>query len=303
MPAIRRILRRWRSAFTLIELLVVIAIIAILIGLLVPAVQKVREAAARTQVMNNLKQLGIGANSYNDNVGWLPNAGDQNPTGITAPDIACNHWCWGFQILPYIEQGNEYNAVVAACTTNLGGQLNGVASGVKIYLDPSRGQTPVGTPGSNDANNIACYGPHTDWAIPAGGSPGWNFNCTWNQGGAASYSTVNITMAGVLGGNGTSNTVFLGEKEMDPGSYNQAACNNWDECVYGGNYGGTQRYSSTIQKDVPGGNGNNWGSPYTSGCPFLFLDGHSTIVNYSNSGTESFGAILSYQSQFAAQLQ
>src|SRR2546422_1073381 len=98
---------RHPPGFTLIELLVVIAIIAILIALLVPAVQKVRAAAARTQCINNLKQLGIAVHSYHDaNKEIPPNAksvaynwgADSTAAGPTT-------WTWIARILPYIEQG------------------------------------------------------------------------------------------------------------------------------------------------------------------------------------------------------
>jgi prepilin-type N-terminal cleavage/methylation domain-containing protein/prepilin-type processing-associated H-X9-DG protein len=95
-----------RSGFTLIELLVVIAIIAILIGLLLPAVQKVREAAARAKCMNNLKQIGLAAHNYESANGYLP---PRRGSAIINGTAYSNDASPQALILPYVEQANKYN--------------------------------------------------------------------------------------------------------------------------------------------------------------------------------------------------
>ena len=105
---------RPRRGFTLIELLVVIAIIAVLIALLLPAVQAAREAARRSQCVNNLKQLGLAMQNYHDVLGSFA-PGGRTPIGATAPPGGCTaNWyddmSWHFSILPYYEQGTTFSA-------------------------------------------------------------------------------------------------------------------------------------------------------------------------------------------------
>src|SRR5215207_6034174 len=107
-----------RTGFTLIELLVVIAIIAILIGLLLPAVQKVREAAARMQCSNNLKQIGLAVHNYNDTQGALPHGSWLDLTQATPTINHRQHSNWAVEILPHIEQGAVHLAYTANTRNN-----------------------------------------------------------------------------------------------------------------------------------------------------------------------------------------
>jgi prepilin-type N-terminal cleavage/methylation domain-containing protein len=308
-------------AFTLIELLVVIAIIAILIALLLPAIQKVRSAAARTQSVNNLKQIGIACHNYHDVKGSLPDSGN----GSSSPtDGYIGMWGWSFQILPYIEQQNLYQQVYNIAMSrggivDSGDDLGGWLIGIKTYLDPGRNHFPYG---KNAAGNYPRVGgPHNDYALNAH-SFGWsNANNPMGLSGNPPSPYINAakrTMSMITGQNGTANTILVGEKSMDP---NFAASNQsssgWDEDIFSGGYGGQNRWTilnigapgtktslgtTRILKDYVGvnpicncsNNGNYYGSPYDGGSPFLMCDGSVRLINYTWSLTWQFGAALTW---------
>jgi prepilin-type N-terminal cleavage/methylation domain-containing protein/prepilin-type processing-associated H-X9-DG protein len=311
-----RLRSRRCSGFTLIELLVVIAIIAVLIGLLLPAVQKVREAAARMKCQNNLKQMALACHSYHDSIGILPTGGIQDyyggRVGPGAPPWngasplqalgAQQPWNWMYQILPYIEQNNDFNQGVSSLVRT---------TPVSLYNCPSR--RPPTLIGTFILHDYAGNG-GTTWC-PANDPTTWNGTIVpsyVNNGAWVPVGTV--TLMAIT--DGTSNTLLLGEKFVSINQYSVGA--EWGDNASSIGTGNTwissrvaihqprqdQIASAATQEVAPpnagapgingrcgpwglgapadgGGYYDYWGSPHPGGFNVALADGSIRSVRYS----------------------
>lgn len=295
-------LKRSRSAFTLIELLVVIAIIAILIGLLLPAVQKVREAAARTQSTNNLKQIGLAVQNYHDTYMRMPGNGVRSGTGTASSTYSTNAPFF-FQILPYIEQDALYRNPTSATSSTT----------IKGLLEPSRGR--------NGAITSGVVGPATDYAVNLLGLYG---TTAPNDASAEQKGTLNLVSLT----DGSSNTILAGSKAMLTTEYSNTndlsilnlaaagACGGsymtpavstsvYTQAKGGSDFIGT--LTTVAYRDLDTGNTGNlsdaFGAPYSSGVLFTFHDGSVRSLNYSwltaNSATGT-SAVAPYNNNLRA---
>jgi prepilin-type N-terminal cleavage/methylation domain-containing protein/prepilin-type processing-associated H-X9-DG protein len=196
-------MRPRRPAFTLIELLVVIAIIGILVGLLLPAVQKVREAAARAQCQNNLKQLGLALHNYHDVLRKLPPgyvaAGPYvDGTTDTAPG-----WAWGTFLLPYLEQGNLYSQLPLSQSVQ---NCPAAQTVVNLFICPSD-LTPQGSFAVTGASwTTVCQAPPSSYAACCGGGT----STTAATGNGCFYRNSCVRLTDIT--DGTSNTIFIEER-------------------------------------------------------------------------------------------
>jgi len=199
---------RSRSAFTLIELLVVIAIIAILIGLLLPAVQKVREAASRLKCSNNLKQIALAAHSYHD-------ANDSFPSGV---NLGPRYTSVFVELLPYIEQSALYSQWdFTNPVTNVTGTSPRAGALISVYLCPSQqlNQNPIQAAGGPVA--LTTYGGNggTIAFPPADATMDGMFSTT----GPESLPRANQVPVNLLSvTDGTSNTLLFGERIVGDGA-------------------------------------------------------------------------------------
>ena len=202
-----RPLPRRRSAFTLIELLVVIAIIAVLVGLLLPAVQKVREAASRSRCQNNMKQVALGLQSYHS-------ASNQFPVGTVGPTAMGSRFTWMTTLLPYVEQDNLFRSINPVFTTDPNPVTQNSAAYVNkvpTYACPSDSALQDTYAGGNSRSNVVgCFSAD---GVMVSKDAGYTFEpaAAKNPSGKLTMFNYNVTRKIADVTDGTSNTAAVSE--------------------------------------------------------------------------------------------
>jgi len=217
-----------RRGFTLIELLVVIAIIAILIALLVPAVQKVREAAARTQCINNLKQIGLAFHGYHDSMKRIPYL--RGP-GQTVDDSGHT---WVVLLLPHLDQAPLYQKWINPSNQQILGYASVAATTqqaqLAVHYCPSRpmNRLSVAVGGGNNNDELDnVTGACGDYAACSGNNPN-TITDNWEAAnGAVVIEDLRLKFASIT--DGLSNTFFVGEKHINKNSFSKTT---YDTSIY-----------------------------------------------------------------------
>jgi prepilin-type N-terminal cleavage/methylation domain-containing protein/prepilin-type processing-associated H-X9-DG protein len=254
--------------FTLIELLVVIAIIGVLIGLMLPAVQKVREAAARIHCSNNLKQLGLAFHHHHDSLGYFPSGGlsaRSPPTYVNGtPTVGAQQGAgWGFQILPFIEAQNTWNA----------GALTAVGTPNKLFFCPARRGPQMVTYRDN-------YQP------PISGGKITHALCDYaasNKDGTGIVQQLLPTRIAQIT-DGTSNTLLLSEKRLNRAFLGQKAPDDNQGYTAGWNYDTIRKTSRPPAPDyfAPFGDGGGiFGSSHPNGVNAVLADGSVRTISFA----------------------